>query len=162
MIVIGIDPGLTGAVAMLGHRGELLHMADMPTMEKGKAKGHVRRQVNGAGLAAALRAWMTDYDRNECWVFLETPIAFPGQHVAAIAAAFQTAGIIEGVVVTMGLQLTNVPPAEWKKALALTKSKEQARAKAIRMFPSASLDRVKDHNRAEALLIAKYGHGLVS
>lgn len=160
MILIGIDPGLTGAIAMIGHRAEYLGCQDMPVIARNGPKAHVKNQVNGAGLAELLRGWLSPYDKNEVHVVLEMPIAFPGQHAAAVAAAFHTAGVIEGVITARGYALTLVRPNEWKKVLKLGKDKNEARAHAVRLFPEASLHRVKDHNRAEALLIAKYGHDL--
>lgn len=159
MITIGIDIGLTGAIGMLGHKGELLQLADMPTMARQGKAAYVKNQVNATALEELLRTWANGYDRNELHVLIETPIAFPGQHVATTAAAFLTAGLVEGVVAARHYPHTLVAPKEWKKALGLSDSKEQARAKAIRLWPPAAkmLERVKDHNRAEALLIAKYG-----
>jgi crossover junction endodeoxyribonuclease RuvC len=91
-------------------------------------------------------------------IFIETPIAFPDQHVATTAAAFLTAGIIEGVVSAKHYPMELVRPLDWKKAFGLSKSKDLARSRAIRLYPEAPLALVKHHNRAEALLIAKYGH----
>lgn len=158
MIILGIDPGVTGAIAQIGHRGELQHIIDLPTMVRAGLKAHVQRQVNGAGLAELLREWLKDYDKNEIHIYLETPIAFPGLHAAAIGASFHCAGLIEGVITGRGYVLELVQPHIWKKALGLSKSKEQCRAKAVRLYPEANLNRVKDHNRAEALLIARYGY----
>ncbi len=158
MIVIGIDPGLTGAIGMVSHDGQYVAVHDIPTMERMAAKGTVKRQVNGAALGDLLKELTRDFDTNEVHVFFETPIAFPGQNVSTIAAAFLTAGIIEGVVSAQRYRHTPVTPAVWKKAMKLSASKEQGRAMAIRLFPDAPLSRMKDHNRAEALLIAKYGH----
>lgn len=162
MIVIGVDPGLTGAIGMLGHRAEYLNVADMPTMTRLGKKAHVQRQVNGAALSELLKEWLHDYDANEIHCFVEMPIAFPGLHVAAVAASFHAAGVIEGVIAARHYAHTLVRPTDWKKALRLAATKEQARALAVRLFPEASLHRVKDHNRAESLLIAKYGHELVA
>lgn len=165
MIVIGIDPGITGAIAQLGHSGEYLRLEDLPTMNRGQAKGYVKRQINGAALADLFNEWIGGFDRNEVIVLCEVPIAFPGLHASAIAASFHGAGVIEGVAVAKRLVLHMVPPTDWKKALKegpdkikLGRDKEASRAAAIRLYPEASLTRIKDHNRAEALLIAKYGH----
>lgn len=158
MIIVGIDPGLTGAVGIIGHRAELLGVHDMPTMQRQGAKAYVKNQVNGAALEDLLREHLKDYDKNEVIIVMETPIAFPKQHVGVTASAFLTAGIIEGVITARHYSMKLVAPAEWKKALKLTSTKEQCRAFAVRLFPAASLHRVKDHNRAESLLIAKYGH----
>ena len=159
MIVIGIDIGLTGAIGMLDHRGSAIELADMPVMQRQGKAAYVKNQVNAGALMELLRVWTSPYERNEIHVVIETPIAFPGQHVATTAAAFLTAGLVEGVVAARHYPHTLVAPKDWKKALGLSDSKEQARAKAIRLFPTlaAELKRVKDHNRAESLLIAKYG-----
>ncbi len=45
-----------------------------------------------------------------------------------------------------------------EKHYKLGKDKELAIALAIQLFPKAPLSRKKDHNRAEALLIANYGN----
>jgi len=162
MIIVGVDPGLTGAIAAIGHRGEFLHVDDIPTMQRmaGPAKGRVMNQVNWGATREMLQLWLEPYGRNEIHAVIELPIAFPGQDVRSVAASHLTAGHLEGVVHSLYLAHTLVPPREWKQAMKLTSSKEQARASAIRRWPDAApmLSRVKDHNRAEALLIACYGH----
>ena len=164
MIVIGIDPGLPGAIGVIGHRAEFLYLQDIPTITRQGKKAHVERQVNGAALADIVREYMKNYDRNEIHAFIEMPIAFPGLHIAAVGASFHTAGVIEGVIGALHIAHTLVRPTDWKKVLKLGRDKEQARAMAVRLFPEASeyLSRKKDHNRAEAMLLAKYGHGLVA
>ena len=129
MITIGIDPGLTGALAMLGHKAEFLRVSDIPVMKRLGPKAAVKNQVNGAALEEILRGWTEDYDKNEIVAFIETPIAFPGQHVATIAAAFLTAGIIEGVLSARHFAHQLVRPADWKKAMGLSADKDQARAR---------------------------------
>ena len=162
MHVIGIDPGLTGALSMIGHQGEFKHLADVPTMQRmvEAKKGRVMNQVNCAAAREILRDWLQDIDREAVHVVIELPIAFPGQNVGSVAASFLTAGHLEATVASLGLAHTLVRPAEWKKALKLTSSKEQCRASAIRRWPAAAplLKRVMDHNRAESLLLALYGH----
>ena len=155
MIAIGIDPGVTGAIAMITHRG-LVNMADMPTMPRGAGTGFVKRQVNAAELARILREWLADADKNEVMVALEAVNAFPGQGVATTFSLALTAGLIEGAVSARGYPHELVPPNVWKKALGLSSSKDQARMKAQRLYPEADIHRVKDHNRAEAILIARY------
>jgi len=162
MFALGIDPGLTGALAMIGHRGEFLHLADIPVMERlsSPRKGGVKNQVNCAALRELLLEWLSSIDRAALHATIEMPIAFPGQQIQTVASSFLTAGHIEGVVQSMKIAHELVRPADWKKAAKLTASKEQCRAAAIRRWPEAAhhLARVKDHNRAEALLIARYGY----
>lgn len=171
MIIIGIDPGLTGAVANIGHRGELLHaIADMPTMQRGAGTGAVKNQVNAGALAELLRGWLEPFDSNEVRILIEEAQSMPAavrgkggqikivQGGASIFSTGLTAGLVEGVVAALRFPHELVRPNIWKKAVKHASTKEQARALAARMYPEASLHRMKDHNRAEALLIARYGH----
>lgn len=165
MILIGVDPGLTGAIGILGHQGEYLGVHDMPTMARMGPKAFVKNQVNGAALEELLSTHLGHFSKNEVHVVIETPIAFPGQHISTTAAAFLTAGIIEGVVSARHYPHTLVAPKDWKAAIGLPARgdlKATARARAVRLWPTAPLTRVKDHNRAEALLIARYGHEKMS
>ena len=166
MRVIGIDPGLTGAMSLIDHRG-LQGCHDMPTMIKGNGEGAVKNQVDPGALAEMFRAWMAGHDKNEFMVMIESqgPVRLPGNKILGGASAFSlafTAGVIEGVVTALGLPRELVPPAVWKKALGLsakgTDKKAVARAMASRYYPEADIHRVKDHNRAESILIARYGH----
>jgi crossover junction endodeoxyribonuclease RuvC len=147
---------------MLGHDGEMLHCEDLPTMNRMGAKAHVKNQINGTAMTDMLRDWFSGYDLNEIHIFLETPIAFPGQSSASLGSSFLTAGIIEGVICARKFRHTLIAPREWKKHLKIGKDKEEARAMAIRLFPTAPLGRKKDHNRAESLLIAQYGHETIT
>lgn len=170
MIIIGIDPGLTGAFAVLGHRGECRALEDLPVMNRQGASAYVKNQIDPATFEAMLRDAIGSADRNEVHVFIEMPLAIPGQHSAVTASTFLTAGLIEGVVAARHYAHTLVAPSAWKKAVGLSsgrgmkkaEKKDMARSRAIRLFPDAPLSRTKDHNRAEALLIAKYGFDLIA
>lgn len=176
MIIIGIDPGLTGAMALLTAAG-LQDCLDIPVMQRGTGAGSVKNQVNAAALDEILRSWSADHDKNEIMVMIENQRPMPAvretpgqgkgfritQGSASIFSLGLTAGMIEGVVVARGLRHELVEPAEWKKALKLSAKgadkKAVARAMATRLYPNAPLHRVKDHNRAEAILIAHHGYG---
>lgn len=166
MIIIGIDPGLTGALAAIDHNG-LQECKDIPVMMRGNGTSAVKNQVDPGALAAIFREWMTDHSKNEIMVIIETQgvVRLPGNKMLGGSSAFSlahTAGIIEGVVATLNLPREFVTPATWKKALNLSAKgndkKALARAMAQRLYPGADLHRAKDHNRAEAILIARYGY----
>lgn len=164
MIVIGIDLGLTGALTRL-EDGKLTNMADMPVMQRGTKAASVKNQVNAAGLADLLRVWTEGHDRHiECVVYLERVQAMGrtdkggSQGASSNFSLGHTAGIVEGVVASLGIPHEIIPPATWKKEFGIKADKEHARALAQRWYPGASLARKKDHNRAESLLIARYGH----
>jgi len=147
-IHIGIDPGASGAIAVLGPDAELT-VHDMPVMGP-------RAQVNAAALADLLREATLG---RPCHVWLEHAHAMPRQGVVSTFAFGRALGAIEGVVGALCLPLTFVSPMTWKRALGLTRDKRAAIARAVQLRPDAAplLTRVRDHGRAEAILIALYG-----
>ena len=151
--VIGIDPGLTGAVAVIEPDGSYA-VWDLSVMPVGTGKGRVKNKINGAALAAVLR------DATDCQGLakVEKVAAMPGQGVAGMLSLGHSAGVIEGVLAALGIPFEMVTPQKWKKAAGLIGSeKDASRTKAQQLFPAASLSRKKDIGRADALLIAKYG-----
>lgn len=158
MNYIGIDPGITGAIAIIHDHGSELF--DLPVMMKGNGKTKVKNEIDGSGLARILN----NYNPKCSIVGIELVHAMPAtnksgkrvQGVATINSLGDSRGCIRGVCQAMGFQFEYIQPAKWKKYFKLNRDKETARSLAIRLFPSHDLHRKKDHNRAEALLIAKY------
>lgn len=145
--VIGIDPGLTGAVAVIAHGQAVVH--DMPVIGT-SATATVKRSVDAHGLARILKIMPGT-------VWIERVNAFPGQGVASMFSLGHSFGVALGVAAALGYPTHLVSPAEWKRFFKLGKDKELSRALASRLYPGVKLDRMKDHGRAEALLIARYG-----
>lgn len=154
-IVIGIDCGLTGGIAMLKESG-LVATAEMPIAMKGAGTGKVKNEVNGAALAMLLRDWINGQG-DEVMVVVEQVSSMPEQGVASVMSLGDTRGCIRGVIAAKGYPMHWVTPQRWKKHFGLQADKELARAKAIQLYPEAPLGRKKDHNLAEAILIARYG-----
>jgi len=148
MMIAGIDPGVTGAIAILSGSGTTYTVEDIPSMAADK-KGK-RNQINPLGIRDILE------DSGVEVVFLEKTHAMPGSTVVAHSQG-DSRGCIRSVCAILGIPVEYVTPKTWKKYYGLGKDKEVCRAKAIELFPNAPLGRKKDHNRAEALLIAKYG-----
>jgi crossover junction endodeoxyribonuclease RuvC len=153
-IVIGIDPGLSGAIAMM--TADSIRVTDIPTNLKGGGSGKVKNEVNASGFALWLRETV-DGQGDEVLVVIERVSSMPGQGVASMLSLGDTVGAIRGVVAAKGYPIAWVTPAKWKRHYGLGSDKELARARAIEMYPSVDLSRKKDHNKAEAMLIAKYG-----
>lgn len=159
MRVIGIDPGLNGALACVWN-GQLMHVEDMPVEEK--SGGTVKRRVSGALLAELLRRWMDD----ATLVCIEDVSAMPGQGVASVFSFGDTAGCIRGVCQALALPIQLVVASKWKRDMGLSSTskepaqarKDRARTLATQMFPShAGLWSARAHaDRAEAVLLAKW------
>lgn len=151
MIVIGIDPGLTGAIAAL-RDGAVMALADLPTMANGKGKSKVKRQINPATLIFML----SRFKGTDAVCCVERVASMPGQGVAGIFSFGHTCGCIFASCAANGLPVEMVTPRIWKKFYNLGKDKDVTRTKAIELYPLKKLARKKDHNRAEAILIARW------
>lgn len=157
MIIVGVDPGTSGAVGVI--YPDKYEVMDIPAMAVGKRGGRVKNQVNAAELAMMLKTmkhWGEVYN-SQISVWLEKVASMPGQGVSTMFSMGDSLGCIRGCCAALGLQINMVTPQVWKKHFGLGKDKEIVRARAIELFPEAPLSRKKDHNRAEALLIALYG-----
>ena len=153
MIIIGIDPGISGALAILEGK-RVMKIIDMPVMSEGKKN---KRQVNSALLASLIKENTKDYD--EIVVVVEQVNAMPGQGVTSMFNFGQTFGAIKGICAALNLPIFFVRPAKWKKHFDLiNSSKDASRTKAIEMYPSISdqLSKKKDVNKSDAILIARF------
>ena len=158
MIYVGIDPGLTGAVAAIDARGQFIMVDDMPVMASGKAGTKVQRQVDPLGLRSLIQWMRTKSEDDIVTAAIERVSAMPGQGVASMFSLGDSFGCIRAVVAGMLIPTVFPSPASWKKLMGMDADKERSRAKAIQLFPAAAgyLARKKDHNRAEAVLLAEY------
>ena len=153
MRVIGIDPGLSGAIAIL-EDNKVLQIFDMPVMAEGKKN---KRQLNSAQLVNIIKE--NTQESEEKAVVVEQVNAMPGQGVTSMFNFGQTFGAIKGICAALNLPIFFVRPTKWKKHFELiNSSKDSSRTKAIEMYPSLSnqLSKKKDVNKSDAILIARY------
>ena len=153
MRIIGIDPGLSGAIAIL-EDSRIEEIFDMPVMPDGKKN---KRQLNSALLVKLIKDSIKNLE--DTVMVVEQVNAMPGQGVTSMFNFGQTFGAIKGICAAMGLPIFFVRPAKWKKHFELiNSSKDASRTKAIEMYPSISqqLSKKKDVNKSDAILIARY------
>jgi crossover junction endodeoxyribonuclease RuvC len=148
--VIGIDPGISGAIAVFDwHTGNLENVIDMPTLEvdSGKTK---KRHISAVSLCNYLTLFSNAH------VVIEKVGAMPGQGVSSMFNFGRSAGIIEGVVAALRMPHTYVTPAAWTKAVGRAAGKDASRMRAMELFPTRAelFKRAKDDGRADAALIA--------
>lgn len=157
MISIGIDPGLTGAIALICSRRGLLDVEDIPTCANGVATGSMKRWVDVDELSAMLGKLGSRHDlvHEQVHAFLERPIPMPRLPAQTVASQFDTFGVMRTMLRRFRQHVIN--PKDWKGIYGLAADKNAARACALRLYSNAPVGRVKDHNRAEAVLIAHYG-----
>ena len=153
MRIIGIDPGLKGALAVWD--GELLAIEDMPIV-KAKSRGN---DLNLPGLVDIFDILGHGADH----AFIEQVSAMPGQGVSSTFKFGSVYGATRALVMANRIPMTLVHPSKWKPEFGLTKDKEVSRARALELFPRFShLFSLKKHSdRAEAALIALYGRNML-
>lgn len=153
MIIIGIDPGLSGGIAVLDNN-KVLELFDMPVMADGKKN---KKQLNSALLAKLIKE--STSNTSESAVIVEQVNAMPGQGVTSMFNFGQTFGAIKGICATLELPIFFVRPSKWKKHFELiNSSKDASRTKAIEMYPhlAQKLSKKKDVNKSDAILIARF------
>ena len=153
MIIIGIDPGITGAICILENR-KVVEVYDIPTMIDGKKN---KRQVNGAQVTNIIRERLNE--NKEVVAVVEHVNAMPGQGVTSMFNFGQSFGVIKGICSALSIPIYFVRPTKWKKHFNLIKTnKDASRTKVIEVYPeiSSKLSRKKDANKADAILIARY------
>ena len=154
MLIIGIDPGISGSICFF-EDGKILEVIEMPVMTEGKKN---KKQVNGAQIYNEIFNRINVKD-GENRVVIEQVSAMPGQGVTSMFNFGQSFGIIKGICSAMQLPMFFVRPAKWKKYFNLINSqKDASRTKAIEIFPyfSKYLSKKKDSNKADAILIASF------
>lgn len=161
MIVIGIDPGLTGAVAVMDHNGvrAVFDLPTMPAPEVGK-DALVKNKIDGRALCQLLLKHCPASE-GKPHVVLEKVGTMGGKNnaVQTQGALLRTLGAVESVVECLNYKVQYVAPQSWKRKFGLGKEKAKSLETARRLHPEAAtnLSRVKDHNRAEAVLLAHWG-----
>jgi crossover junction endodeoxyribonuclease RuvC len=153
MIIVGIDPGLTGAIASLDtETRKIIAIVDMPTNAWKNTRGKKIQEVNEQQLAHTL------VSMNPEVVIIERVSSMTGQGVTSSFNFGMHFGVIRGVVGGLGISYQLVQPKAWKTYYRLGSDKGQARAVASRLFPDMAdmFKRVKDDGRAEASLIAAF------
>jgi Holliday junction resolvasome RuvABC endonuclease subunit len=148
-MIIGIDSGYTGAICVLD---DVISFFDMPlTLSKTGKK-----ILDISKLTEIMRQYVGVAD----FVYIESVHAMPSQGVSSTFRFGEAYGILQGVLVALGLNVKYVTPQAWKKQYGLIGSeKDYARILAIKTFPDYAdmLGRKKDNGRADALWIASYG-----
>lgn len=145
--IIGVDPGKNGAIALIDTEAWTIAISDMP-LEPGKGG---KDAVSGAGVARIFDAAAPDH------VYIEDVWSSPQMGVVSSFNFGRNLGVLEGACASRAI-LTKVRPQEWKALTKTPRDKNEARRRAMQVFPCAYdlFARVKDDGRAEAALICFY------
>lgn len=154
-LIVGIDPGLYGAISLLDESANALRVWDVPTFNLGTAKTKKMR-IDEIALALIFDDLAK---RGACDVWLEQVGSRPGEgHVGAFNFG-RTYGLLRGMAAAHFFVVRDVTPARWKGVMSVHGDKDQSRARASQLMPTHAHNwPLKKHDgRAEAALIAKFG-----
>jgi len=163
MIILGVDPGLTGALAWLrcapGKAPEILHVQDVPTVKARFGRSQtIREHIDVPTLAAAL-CGPGGVLRPDSAIIEEVQ-ALPKQGLTSAFRFGFVAGALQATILSARVPLTRVQPQVWKPAVGLPPGSDKgaSRRRVLELFPASSalFSREKDHGRAEAVLLAAY------
>jgi crossover junction endodeoxyribonuclease RuvC len=151
-MMVGIDPGLSGAMFFMDTGGSTGEAVDLPVHVLTRG-GKAKRELDVVQLVSILAL------RRLTHAFVEQVGAMPGQGVSSTFAFGKTFGIILGVIAARFMPMTLVPPVRWKRRMGVTKWKDGCRARASQLLPAAAHQwPLRRHDgRAEAALIALFG-----
>lgn len=165
-VCLGVDVGLSGAIALVCSRRGLLEHANLPTRSSGAGKGAaVQRKIDAAALRKTLQGWSArhDFARDHVRGVIERMQPFgPGDKVPAttLLSMGMSAGIVEATLVPFCSEPPiTVLPRVWKKAFGLANDKDRSVVVARSLFPT--IGRIR-HDTAEAILLAAWGLGEIS
>ena len=153
MIIIGIDPGVSGAICILND-GKITDLYEMPTMIDGKKN---KKQVNGAEITNIINKELIN--KKDAKVVIEHVSAMPGQGVTSMFNFGQSFGVLKGICAALKLPVYFIRPVKWKKHFNLINTeKDASRTKVIEVFPyiSSRISKKKDANKADAILLASF------
>jgi crossover junction endodeoxyribonuclease RuvC len=150
-IVAGIDPGLSGAIALVDAQ-RVLSVQDMPTYVIAVGRKQ-RQELDQGSLSELLTGGAIAH------VMIERVAARPGQGVTSMFRFGYCAGAVAGMVSALRLPYSFVLPIVWQRAAGCGASGDAARQRAAQLYPAISceLTRKRDGGRADAILIARYG-----
>lgn len=169
MLVIGCDPGVTGALSLFCGTA-MIDLQDIPNVKiVTEAKGadlrdmiggpaaHTKFRVNPSALASLLRDWRVQHN-----VRLIREMVHPrgGQGAVSSGVLMEVVGLIDGVAAALGIEIETVDPSRWKREMGLTDDKKVSCRRAAQEFPkwASSFKRTSiDHDKAEAALLGLYG-----
>lgn len=152
-VILGVDPGITGAMAFNGL--DIIWVEDLPTVTIPNQR-RKETQLDPIALANRLKEVQK---RCQLFAYLEKTHAMKDSAMTAFSMGF-TRGVILSVLACLEIPVVDVLPNAWKKKFGLIRcDKDASIGVAKQQYPQCSehLNRKKDHNRAEAILISEYG-----
>lgn len=158
MIVFGIDPGVSGAIAF--QDGAFCGVFDMP-IRPARGAGMIKREVDVIAMRKQMVGIVDERRYPAVLVVIEDVGIMGGKNnaVQTQGSLVRSFTVAQTLAELLGWPIKYARAQEWKKFYGLSTDKGASLETARRLYPqlSSELARAKDHNRAEALLITNYG-----
>ena len=149
---LGIDVGISGALALLDEENRCLASVDMPVM----LMTNKRQQVNAAELGKMIDLYRRKHG-DFLTAYVEAVHSMPGQGVSGMFNFGVSYGIVQGILGALQIPMVLVSPVSWKRRAGLLGTeKDKARSFAIQLYPDVDLSKKKHGGRADAILIARF------
>lgn len=147
-VFAGIDPGFSGAIALLSIEGKVVAAHDMPVLKVGK-----KNVLNEGQIKRILSSYPLQH------VFIEKAGVMPKQGAVSGSRYVGSYEFVRGLCLGLGIPCTPVTPQAWKKKMMAGTAKEKEASIWVvnQIHPHLELTRKKDHGKADACLIAEYG-----
>lgn len=152
--ILGVDPGLSGALAWYDPTDRSVIVHDMPTFQIDRNKGH-RREIDYYNLGRLIDTYAADTKS----AFVERVASMPAQGIASAFTFGEAFGAVKGAIAANLIPMQLITPQVWKRSFGLTQDKDASRRAASQLLPAhgAQWQRSKDDGRAEAVLLAIFG-----
>lgn len=150
-LILGIDPGVSGAYAALNPTDNTLQwVLDLPTFQQ---KGKPRLDVS------ELSSRISIYSHDIAFAVVEDVHAMPGQGVVSMFTFGEAKGAAIGVISAHNIPIYFINPSVWKLSMGLSSIKEHSIKRFQKLFPDDVLtgNAKSKSNKAEAALIAYFG-----
>lgn len=159
MIIVAADPGTSGAIAAVCSRRGFLDVVDLPTCSNGSGDAaRVRKQIDPDLLNLQLKIWSAcqEWAREDVFGVIERLQPFGKASPVTLMSMGYSAGIIEGTLRPFVCGIVKPLPREWKRVFGLEAKKADSVECARRLYGDALPKRLR-HDKAEAVLLARYG-----
>lgn len=156
MIVLGVDPGISGALALVGDGG-CIGAWKMPIEKRVVGKKN-RSFVDEHALSALVSfiEGLLSGPGGRRLAVVEAVHARPGQGVTSMFGFGRSLGVVDGVLANAGFDLIHVPPATWTRDMGLWGAGKPGSIVGASNLTRARLKKSED-GIADAILLAEWG-----
>lgn len=149
-VLLGVDPGLHGALAFITDAGDLLAAYKMPTLRQERSRKKFKTFINETTLAEIIKKHTPHV------VWIEDVFSSSQMGVVSSFSFGEGKGILKGICGALGIKPRYVHPSVWKREIGVTAEKRSSILRAKHLFPFQQ-KLLTSEGKCEAALIALYG-----